>query len=164
MESQEIGDTTIPESPITSLPVHSDSAVLSEGNGIDSSSSRMVTPNNVSVTINDIETSRQAGIKPPDSGYSSVSDLSAGTRSVSGTGKPALPTSDHQKHREGDGEGFVSPVRPILGVQQTGDGERPTPMFFIKPVNADGAGLTGPAGERLEDKGRSLRMINISGV
>lgn len=44
------------------------------------------------------------------------------------------------------------PTKPVLGIQK-GDVDRVTPLFFVKPVNQDGAGLKGPEGERLDDKG-----------
>ena len=40
----------------------------------------------------------------------------------------------------------------MLGIQSS-EVDRPTPMFFIKPSNSEGMGLTGPEGERLADKG-----------
>ncbi|KAJ8301160.1 hypothetical protein KUTeg_020147 [Tegillarca granosa] len=43
------------------------------------------------------------------------------------------------------------PTKSVLGIQK-GDADRITPLFFIKPVNQDGAGLKGPEGERLDDK------------
>ena len=47
---------------------------------------------------------------------------------------------------------FAPLVNPVLGVQ-SGDTERTTPLFYIKPVNQEGIGLTGEGSERLEDKG-----------
>ena len=50
---------------------------------------------------------------------------------------------------------FAPLVNPVLGVQ-SGDTERSTPLFYIKPVNQEGAGLTGEGSERLEDKGNII--------
>lgn len=44
------------------------------------------------------------------------------------------------------------PTNAVLGVQVE-ERERITPPFYVKPVNQSGEGVTGPQGERLDDKG-----------
>ncbi|XP_052779874.1 ubiquitin carboxyl-terminal hydrolase 19-like [Mya arenaria] len=148
--SPDICDTTIPESPLTSLPVNSDSAVFSDSRlGVcasESMSSRNISPE-VNISIGDIDIKDKDSLSKPDIGYSSVSELNTSSASTSNAPDTSRPIG-----AEGEPESFTSPVRPVLGVQ-SGDPDRPTPMFYIKPVNSDGVGLTGSDGERLEDKG-----------
>ncbi|XP_053378168.1 ubiquitin carboxyl-terminal hydrolase 19-like [Mercenaria mercenaria] len=84
-----------------------------------------------------------------DSGFSSMSDVhsQAGTSASEASKSSTASGTDKGLEKE-----FSSPVKPVLGIQ-TGDTERSTPMFFIKPVTSEGVGLTGADGERLEDKG-----------
>ena len=78
-----------------------------------------------------------------DSGKSQTEDTKY---SVSGLEKNP-GKSDKASEKE-----FSPLVNPVLGVQ-SGDTERTTPLFYIKPVNQEGVGLTGEGSERLEDKG-----------
>ncbi|XP_060582154.1 ubiquitin carboxyl-terminal hydrolase 19-like isoform X2 [Ruditapes philippinarum] len=92
-----------------------------------------------------------------DSGFSSMVDVhtQGGTNGSEGSRCATASGSDKGQEKE-----FTSPIKPVLGIQ-TGDTERSTPMFYIKPVNSDGVGLTGTDGERLDDKGEvPLNLTN----
>ncbi|KAL3852453.1 hypothetical protein ACJMK2_016087 [Sinanodonta woodiana] len=54
-----------------------------------------------------------------------------------------------------------SNVNPVLGIQ-TGETGHNSPPFFLKPVDHDGVSLSGPDGERLEDKGDAA--LDLSGL
>lgn len=83
-----------------------------------------------------------------DSGYSSMLDVQSHVGTSSSEAGKSSTASGTEKE-------FSSPVKPVLGIQ-SGDTERSTPMFYIKPVTSEGIGLTGVDGERLEDKGKLL--------
>ena len=96
-----------------------------------------------------------------DSGIASLSDvkvnLDSGKYSVDDSKISSASCLDKFSDKgDKDSEKEFAPlVNPVLGVQ-SGDTERSTPLFYIKPVNQEGIGLTGEGSERLEDKGKTI--------
>lgn len=93
-----------------------------------------------------------------DSGIASLSDvklnLDSGKNSADDSKMSSASCLDKfsEKGDKVSEKEFAPLVNPVLGVQ-SGDTERSTPLFYIKPVNQDGIGLTGEGSERLDDKG-----------
>ena len=90
-----------------------------------------------------------------DSGIASLSDVKINVDSAKCSADDATKLSSAaclDKVEKVTEKEHAPLVNPVLGVQ-SGDTERATPLFHIKPVNMDGVGLTGEGSERLEDKG-----------
>ncbi|KAL4225919.1 Ubiquitin carboxyl-terminal hydrolase 19 [Mactra antiquata] len=126
-----------------SLPVDCDSAQSCQ-TGLSSATSS-VTSDNTGTRLADGKTEKDmCNISyKSESGYGSMKDINTSANTGVTSVADVKSTSDKE---------YSHPVKPVLGIQ-TGDTERTTPMFYIKPVNSDGIGLTGPDGERLDDKG-----------
>ena len=85
-----------------------------------------------------------------DSAYKTVTD----GINICGSGD-SVQTLEGVQEKE-----FVSTVKPVIGIQ-SGDAERTTPMFYLKPVNSEGMGLLGSDGERLDDNGEGSSIFII---
>lgn len=99
-----------------------------------------------------------------DSGIASLSDIKlsidSGRYSAddSKIGSASCLDKFPEKGDKSSEKEFAPLVNPVLGVQ-SGDTERSTPLFYIKPVNQEGVGLTGEGSERLEDRGNMIILF-----
>lgn len=127
-----------------SLPLEGDSAQISQtGLSLGSTASSQVADNTgTRLTDGKAEKDLCNMSYRSDSGFVSVKDVNT-SASTSVTSVTDVKATDKE---------YNLPVKPVMPMQ-SGDTDRTTPMFFIKPVNSDGVGLTGPDGERLDDKG-----------
>ena len=100
-----------------------------------------------------------------DSGIASLSDVKlnsdSGKHPIDETKCSASGLDKFSEKVDKTFEKEFSPlVNPVLGVQ-SGDTERTTPLFYIKPVNQEGVGMTGEGSERLEDKGMLFVSFSV---